>query len=403
MRFTDRSLKALKPKEERYEIAETNGRGFRIRIFPSGKKSFIWRYKYHGKSKVMAFGLFPDEISLAEAHAEHAEAVRKLKKEGIDPGAVKQQKISAEKAAETVKELGTQYINRHAKKKKKSWQEDQRMLEKDIYPFWGKRKAKDIRRKDVIALLDGIVDRGAPIVANRTLEIIRRMFNFAIERDIVENNPCYMVKAPGKEAQRDRVLSPDELHTFWRRLYRTNMTPLLRLAIKFQLVTAQRRGEVMAAKWEDFDLDSGWWTIPETKNKLPHRVPLPKLAITLLRHIDREPKKSYWLFPNPSGKGPMTDRAPTRALARNLETLGIDHFTPHDLRRSAASQMASAGVSRLVISKVLNHAEKGVTAVYDRHSYDAEKEKALEIWSQRLQQLIGWKEASNVIDLRKHK
>ncbi len=403
MRFTDRSLKALKPELKRYEIAESNGRGFRIRVFPSGKKSFVWRYKYQGRSRVLVLGQYPEEISLSKAHSLHAEYVRQLKEEGKDPGAIKIAKKEADRAAETVKELSQQYISRHAKKLKKSWEEDQRMLDKDVLPVWGHIKAKDIHRRDVIALLDGIVDRGSPVMANRTLEVIRKMFNFAIERDILEHSPCHLVKAPGKINQRDRVLSPDEIIQFWRKLTLTNITPLVRLALKFQLVTAQRRGEVITAEWKDIDLDNGWWTIPETKNRLSHRVPLSPLALTLLRHIKRQSGETEWLFPNPSRKGPMTEKAATRALARNLEVIALPHFTPHDLRRTAASQMASAGVQRLVIGKVLNHAESGVTAVYDRHSYDREKRTALDAWGKKLEEIICGNRETNVIPMERRR
>ena len=96
-------------------------------------------------------------------------------------------------------------------RKKKSWKEDQRILDKDIIPIWNRRKASDIKRKDVIHLLDSIVKRGAEIQANRTLAVVRRMFNFALERDILEFSPCNAVKAPGKENIKDRVLSDKEL------------------------------------------------------------------------------------------------------------------------------------------------------------------------------------------------
>jgi len=384
MRFTDRALKALKPESKRYEIAETNGRGFRIRVFPTGNKSFVWRYKHRGKSRLMVLGQYPDEITLAKAHAKHGEFARQLKEEGTDPGAVKQEQIAADRAAETVNELAEQYISRHAKRFKKSWREDERVLGKDVLPLWGELKAKDIRRKDVIALLDGIVDRGAGLMANRTLEIVRRMFNFAVERDILEHTPCHLIKAPAKEVRRDRVLSPEEIKQFWRRLPRTRITRPVQLALKFGLVTAQRRGEVTNARWSDFDLEAGWWTIPETKNKLSHRVPLSPMALALLHHIRRYSGDSEFLFPHRSQDAPMDDRTTTGAVARNFKTLGIEKFTVHDLRRTAASQMASAGVSRLVIGKVLNHAEPGITAVYDRHSYDAEKQRGLTVWGETL-------------------
>src|SRR5262249_46478055 len=140
-----------------------------------------------------------------------------------------------------------------------------------------------------IALLDNIVDRGSPIVANRTLAMIRRMFGWALSRDIVPTSPCVAVKAPAKENRRDRVLSTGEIAAFWRALDNPElaMSPAIRLALKLQLVTAQRKGEVIGAEWSDFDLHEGVWTIQATKakNGMLHRVPLSPLALAVLAEI----------------------------------------------------------------------------------------------------------------------
>ena len=141
-----------------------------------------------------------------------------------------------------------EYLDKWAKPHKRTWQEDKRILEKDVIPAWGRRKAKNITRRDVIRLIDGIVDRGSPIVANRTLEIIRKMFNFAVEQDIIETSPCVGVRAPGKETQRDRILTESEIRNFWNVLDRENkddepegsklrMALGTRLALKLQLLT----------------------------------------------------------------------------------------------------------------------------------------------------------------------
>jgi integrase len=392
MKFTDKYVKSLKPKETRYDV--NAGDGFVIRVFPSGAKSWLYVYRLHGRLRRMTLGTYP-AMSLKKAKSAHAEAYNLRHNDHIDPGQQKHLLQAEEVNAPTVNKLALEYIKRHAKLRKRSWEEDQRMLEKDVLPYIGKYKVSEVTRRDIIAILDRIIDRGAGVVANRTFEVIRRMFNFAIERSIIENTPCYMVKAPGKETQRERVLSPEEIRRFWRRLYRTDMSQPVRLALKLQLVTAQRRGEIIQAEWKDFDLATGWWTIPaeKSKNKKSHRIPLSPVAIALLRHIKRRSGNTPWLFPNPSRKGLMAEGAPTRALARNLGKLGIDHFTPHDIRRTAASQMASIGTPRLVISKILNHTESGITAVYDRHSYDAEKRAALESWAEHLQNIVARKES----------
>jgi integrase len=217
------------------------------------------------------------------------------------------------------------------------------------------------------------------------------MFNFAVERDIVEMTPCYLVKAPAKENRRDRVLSEDEIREFWNKLDNAGMTEHVKLALKLQLVTAQRKGEIVTAEWNEIDMKGGWWVIPaaKAKNGFPHRVSLSKLAILLLERLKEISKNSCWVFPSNEITNHISDTAIDHAVRRNRKYLEkINAFCPHDLRRSAASHMTALGISRLVVSKILNHAERSVTAIYDRHSYDKEKQLALETWSNKLLEII---------------
>lgn len=403
MRLTDRGIAALKAKAQRYEAWEDGRTGLGLRVSPAGRKSWIYMYRFEGKPRRMTLGTYPG-VGLADARVKHAKARVDLEK-GIDPGAKQIERRRADRAAETVADLVEEYLEKWARPRKRSAHEDERILRKDVLPIWGARKAKDIKRRDVIKLLDGIAERGAPIQANRTLAVIRKMFNFAISRDIVDATPVAMVKAPSKENQRDRVLSGEEIRTLWQGLDIAPMSEGVKLALKLQLVTAQRKGEIVKATRAEFDLDEQIWTIPaeRSKNGQAHRVPLSNLAIELIRTAQgvADADKLFpspWLFPSPTVDGPITTRAVNYALTRSQ--LGIENITPHDLRRTAASGMTSLGINRLVVSKVLNHVEKGVTAIYDRHGYDAEKRHALESWASRLEEIVSGKPAtSNVVSL----
>jgi integrase len=402
-KFTDKFIAALRPKAERYERWE--GGGFGIRISLRGK-AWVWVYHHQGRPRRMTLGSYP-AIGLADARIKLAEA-RKLFQSGIDPGDVEVQQRKAERVAETVEELAEAYLEKWARPRKRSAAEDERILRKDVLPVWGRRKAKDIARRDVIALLDAIVDRGSPIAANRTLAVIRRVFGWALSRDIVPTSPCVAVKAPAKERRRDRVLTPDEIAAFWRALENTEIaiSPGIRLALEFQLVTAQRKGEVIGAEWSEFDLDERVWTIPaeKAKNGMPHRVPLSPLALSVLEEVKAANgnRQTSWLFPSPRRDGrPITGPAVDHAMRNNRDALGTGDATPHDLRRTAASYMTSIGIARLAVSKILNHAEAGVTAVYDRHSYDSEKRAALAAWGERLEAVIGARpERANIVQMR---
>jgi len=395
-KFTDRAIKNLKPRADRYELWE--GNGFGIRVTPNGTKAWVFVYHHAGRSRRMTLGTYPS-MTVAQAHLAHGEALADLE-QGIDPGAAVVRQHRADRAAPTIGDLAAEYLERWAKPRKRSWKEDERILNKDVLPLWRWSKAKEITRSDVIALLDRIVDRGAPIGANRTLAVVRRMFNFALSRDLVSANPCAQVSPPGKENQRDRVLSPDELRVFWRGLDDAAMSPASRIALKLMLVTAQRKGEVISVRWEDIDMAGGWWTIPaeRSKNGLPHRVPLSRQATSLLADAHKlvGEEKSPWVFPSPK-KGHIGSTALDHALRRSIKDVGLVDFTPHDLRRTAASYMTSIGISRLVLAKLLNHVEREVTAVYDRHSYDPDKRDAAMRWERQLRLLLRKKSSPRVV------
>lgn len=253
-------------------------------------------------------------------------------------------------------------------------------------------------------MLEEIVKGGAPIAANRTFACVRRMFNFAVERDIITVTPCTTIKAPSKENQRDRCLSVKEIKAFWKSLDNAPMAVTTKLALKLQLITAQRKGEILSAEWDEINLDTKWWIIPDSKakNEIQHRVPLSKLAIELLVQLKQLSGESNWVFPSVNGKRSMRGQSVDKALRRCddiFEKNEIKHFTPHDLRRTAATYMTQIGISRLVVSKILNHVDNHITAIYDRHSYDTEKKDALDLWCNKLKEIIDKDEDNNISTL----
>lgn len=406
--FTDKYLKNLKPvanQKKPLDIREKSGDGFAITLFPSGAISFIYLYHFGGRKRRMTIGRYP-HMSLAEAKVAHRNALKVLENNADPAEEVKKVKLD-QKNASTVTGLIEEYIEIWAKPRKRSWEEDQRILHKDIRPAWGKRKASDITKRDVVLMLESITKRGAPIAANRTLACIRRMFNFAIERDLATANPCATVKAPAKEKRRERFLSSDEIQALWHRLNHAPMSELSKLALKLQLVTAQRKGEIVAAEWSEIDFAERVWTIPsdKAKNGRSHRVNLSELAINLLTEIKQISGASRWLFPaaqTVKEDTHMTGEAIDHALRRSKKIIAIEDFSPHTLRATATTHMASMRISSEIISRILNHAKRGVTEQhYNKYDYDDEKRNALEAWSRRLEEFIeGSKNTSNIIQLK---
>ena len=399
-------VKAEGLQEDWYDELSPIGVSLILRVSRTGRKVWTARYRPRDEEKHRRFklGEYP-AMSLADAR-ERVSGIHAGLSGGADPSREREEW----KKAPTFGKLAEEYIERYAKLSKRSWERDEELLKRNALPAWDKRLVSSIKRRDVIELLDGIMarmkegQRGIP--ANRTLAVLRKLFNWAISQDLMESNPCHQVKAPAAEQARDRVLSDDEIRRAWLAFEKIGAEARRAAAadiLKIMLLTAQRSGEVKTMRWEDLDLAGGWWTIPaeSAKNGLSHRVPLSATVRTILearkaqaetkaRKVKREGDDPHlWVFPSRGVGGPVNEIKKSAAEARDLS--GCD-WTPHDLRRTAASHMASMGIQRLVISKILNHVERGVTAVYERHSYDHEKRQALEAWDRRLRGILNGKQ-----------
>jgi len=262
----------------------------------------------------MTFGTYP-RLSLAEAGLRLAEAKNLLAK-GIDPGSRAVAEREAERHAETIDELASSYLDRYARPRKRSAGEDERSLRKDVLSRWSGRRVKDITRRDVVRLLNEIVDRGSPIQANRTLGLLRRMFNFAIGQAIIEISPCDKVAAPSAENHRERALSEEEIRRLWLALDTAPMEPNVRRILRMMLITGQRRGEVLGISDDEVDREKRLWTLPaaRAKNGREHLIPLSVLAIQLLSEVS--PNEAGFFFPSGITGGPYKGQS-------------IDHATWH--------------------------------------------------------------------------
>ncbi len=413
MKFTARGIQAIKapppptptkaerdalkargitPDYGQVEYWDETVQGLILRVSYGGRKAWCVSYRHGRQKRRLTLGPYP-ALSLADAREMAEDALRSVA-HGKDPAAEK----IAERNAETFGELAAEYIEKHAKVKKKSWRKDELAFKRDLLPKWRHRQAASITRRDVVALLDDIRERGAGIQANRTLEILRKAYNWAISRDIVTFNPCAGVERPSQEHSRERVLSDDEIRSVWKAF--ESQEPMVSAAFKLRLLTAQRGQEIQMMKWQD--IDGKWWTIPGegTKNGLAHRVPLSAQAIDVLCELNESDDRTGWVFPSNKIDGPIANMWVDAGSIRSES--GVE-FVPHDLRRTCASRMTGdLGISRFDVGKILNHVETGVTSTYDRHSYDPEKARALSAWGARLEEILTGKTADqNVVPFRK--
>jgi integrase len=273
----------------------------------------------------------------------------------------------------------------------RSASETNRILDREVLNRWKGRSISEITRQDVLKLLDEIVDRGSPGMANRVFTVVRALCNWAIGRGILERSPCAGLSKPSQDRSRDRVLSDYELRAmiFAARQASRPFGAIVELLV----LTAQRRGEVANMTWNELDLDKALWAIPgeRAKNGRPHLVHLSTRAVELLKVQD---KSCDLVFPTPSGKPFM---AFSKVRPQLDEACGVKDWVLHDLRRTVVSGMAAIGIAPHVADKILNHHSgtiSGVAAVYQRHEFLTERKAAIELWAIHISGLLQPKSAA---------
>lgn len=418
-KLTDIQIRAWIKNGERFE-GRADGDGLYLR-FREGDASASWRYRYRfdGKQRVMNLGGY-GTVSLAKAR-ETAKSLAAQVALGHDVAGEKQDrkrkavaKIEAEKAAWTVAQLCDEFFERVILPRWKHSDIVRRRIENDIKPSMGKMKAEDVKPRDVDDMLQTIVKRGAPTVANDVLRWTKRIFDFAIKRHVVLYNPASAFDtndAGGKEESRDRWLTRDEIIKLFaamrEMLGRFSVENLY--AVRLLLLLAVRKEELVAAPWSEFDLDGGLWHLPEerTKTSAAIDIPLPPLALETLRELHRLANGSAYVFPARKMQSRMIPHIDLNtlnaALAKHIrpKLKDVPNFTIHDFRRTARTHLAALGVDPFVAERCLNHKVKGVEGVYNRHDYFDERKVALNEWAKLLKALEEGRPDYNVVPLKK--
>lgn len=394
----DSSLAHPPKPGERVETLDTLLPGLRLRVSSSTrnpKGRAVWSVVYwYGpketrKQKRHNLGQYP-AMSLADARKAAGAALNDVA-DGIDPAAKRRERREHE--PDTVAAVIEEFMKRHGKKRR-TWRVVQRIFDKDVIPVLGKRDIKTVTRRDVRELIDGIVDRGAPIMANRTLAHMRKLFNWAVDEEIIDATPITRMKPPGKETARDRTLDDEELKAVWNACEHLGYPfgPYVRLL----MVTAQRREEVASMKWSTLDLDAKAWELAadETKSGRAHVVPLSDLAVDILKLLPRikdgDKERDHIFTSGRTGDSRISGYA--KAKKRLDKYCTVAGWTFHDLRRTATTEMARLRVPTDILGRVLNHAAKGVTNVhYNKYEYLDEKRHALDTWAAKLADTIKGK------------
>ena len=384
-RLTDKLLKGLKPPATgQIDIWDKITPGFGIRVSMGGRKSFIVGTRINGKYRRITLSPPYDGLTLADARKK-AQQVLADAQAGIGPDQRRRRE-----EANTFGAVATAFMRDYAHSHR-SKDQMQRRINNDLAD-WQDRQIAEIKRADVKEIIR-LKARSAPISANRLAALISKIFAWALKEELIEASPAMLIDRPGKETERERALSVDEIRIVWGAFgkMRYPFGPLF----KMLLLTGQRRGEVGGMKWSEITADG--WRLPgeRAKKGKGHLVPLSSLAREILADVPRLGEfvfRHHWDAP-PQSWGRAATKV--RSLCGPMEEWRI-----HDLRRTFATQLRAIGVDRLVVSKLLNHAEAGTTKIYDRYTADPEQAAAMERWANRLREIVSGSSAVNVVQLR---
>jgi len=418
-KLTDRYLKSLKPKADRYDIMDSVVPGLGVRV-SDNRKTFILIARFPGSNNPTRRTLGEYDVMSLEEARDRAREWRKLVKKQIDPGAEEQRK-----RGNSFRAVAEQFIAHINRQKLRTAPVMEYRLRETFIEKWGGRPISEISADDIKRIIRKSVEDGAKYQAFHHFALIRRLFNWAIGTDDygIQFNPCDRLNSGdliGERQARDRVLTDDELRALWRVTERMDYPfgPLYRLLA----LTGLRLGEACGAHWSEFDLKRREWTIPASRMKKvkggakPFMVPLTDKVIELLNALPRF-NSGEFLFSHSHGKRPLKPNqfsdVKERLDAMMLEELkqiaaeskkdpkraALPAFVNHDIRRTVRTHLSALRIGEEVREAVLAHVRPGIKGVYDQHQYLEEKREALTLWNARLRSIVEPPPA-NVVELR---
>jgi len=396
MGLTDTQLKRAKPRQKAYELAD--GGGLVAEVLPSGTVAWRYRYRLNGKREKVSFGKYP-AVSLAKARAKAAEYAVMIAG-GDSPMREKKAEKLARITPHILDDFAKLWLTEVVEKTRKDSKQIRRYLDKDILPTLGRKALSEITPADVLTVTDRIKARGSEQSALLIRNILKRLYAYAIARQVATTNPAAAIEARyiAQQRARDRALSKDEIGKVMRSIHRSSMRTSNKVALHLLLLTMVRKTELTEARWEHVDLEHGEWHIPETKNGKPHIVYLSEQARRLFEELKAMAGNSLYVMPSRSS---LEKPIASSTLNHALDALGIETdrgFVIHDLRRTASTHLHEAGFASDVIEKALNHTIGGVRGIYNRAEYAEQRRQMLQQWADMVD---AWMTSAEVVSIHR--
>lgn len=428
--LTEKTVLHAKASKSRREVPDRILPGLYLVVQPSGTKSWAVRYRFEGQPRKYTIGRYP-LYSLADARKRGRDVLMAVG-EGKDPG---KEKAAAKREAKKPErklrskiiefdKVADDFMERHAKPNTRDWKNTESMLRRHWVSRWGNTSIHDIKKRDVLDVLEELVDDGGlGPGANRSFSVVRKLFNWLVENDRLQISPTHGLKKPVPESERDRYLSDFEIYLWW--MITEDLPYPWQGAYRLILLTGQRFSEVVKAPWTEFN--GNHWSLPgtRTKNKLPQELLLPRQATEIISALPRmiytdesgRERRSPFLFTttgyspvsgfskkNAELRGGMEDLAKRIAAERgeDPESVTQAHFTLHDARRTVSTDLGKLKVRTEVIEAALNHisgTRSGVAGTYNRWEYFDEKGEALQLWADYIDRVVAEHQAGNVVRL----
>jgi integrase len=396
IRLTKSAIDALPTSDADVVYWDSASPGFGVKVTPKGRKVFIVLYRTGGAgSKLRKYTIGPyGRVTLHQARVA-AQKVFAAKLEGRDPAAEKRN-AKRRLVADGVEDLLESFIGQRLSQNRSAG-EIGRLLRREIGKAWGGRSIHEITKRDVVAVISAIEQRGAPVAANKTLKSIKTFIRWCVGRAVLDQSPAEGVPLPTKEVARDRVLNDQELAQVI--LAARQMSGPYGGIVELLALTGQRREEVAQITWDELDLAGRIWTLSKsrTKNGKEHVVHLSAESMRVLRRLDKRGPFAFSML----GSKPFDGFSKAK---RDLDQLsGVTGWRLHDLRRTCVSGMARLGLAPHVADKILNHQAgtiSGVAAVYQRHDFLSERRQALDLWGSHVGRILGEARPEQPIELK---
>lgn len=391
--LSDIKIRTLKAKDKQYKVAD--GRGLFVVVTPTGSKYWRLRYHFASKEKSLAIGTYPD-ISLSEARDKAHEA-RKMLANFIDPSIEKQHKKRALKlaATNTFETIAREWYQKHLSQ----WVESHgerilNRLEKDVFPYVGKRPITELSAPDILTVLQRVENRGAIETAHRIHQNFGQIFRYAIATGYTESDPCPHLKGalkPVKQNHYASIRDPKKIGELLRAINSYEGFCVTKCALRLAPLVFVRPGELRTAEWKEFDFEAAEWRIPASKMKMreQHIVPLARQSIVILKELHMLTKKSIYVFPSiRSANRPMSENTITGALRRLGYT--SEEMTGHGFRSIASTILNEQGWKPDAIERQLAHAERNnIRAAYSHAEYLPERREMMQAWADSLELLTN--------------